>query len=346
MPNLVRYGPAGTYYLRARFGGPAVREALNTDNYRVACARLPERMAALRAAALLESPENLVTLWDALLMVRARKKNDPAIKESTRSSYVEEIDSMGPGKPAEVPSGPLTKLSPRDMDAWWAKAAKAYAPQRANHLLMFVNEALKLARKNKAMIADPAEDLKRLKIPRTRLDLLSMDQFHAVVASVRAQGMSKSEQSADWIEFMAYLGVRPKEHNEVLVSDILEKSIRVTGGEGRTKNNEDRFVPIIPPMADLLERMKAGERIPKSGKLFAIKKPHDALTNACKRLGFPHQRIYDLRHLFATTCNASDVNVPTFAKWLGHKDGGALAMRTYIHPHNEHEQRAAAKVKF
>jgi hypothetical protein len=40
------------------------------------------------------------------------------------------------------------------------------------------------------------------------------------------------------------------------------------------------------------------------------------------------------------------VDVPTVAKWLGHKDGGALAMRTYGHLRNEHSIAAASKVSF
>lgn len=35
------------------------------------------------------------------------------------------------------------------------------------------------------------------------------------------------------------------------------------------------------------------------------------------------------RHLFATRCIESGVDIPTVRRWLGHEDGGALAMRTY-----------------
>ena len=48
---------------------------------------------------------------------------------------------------------------------------------------------------------------------------------------------------------------------------------------------------------------------------------------------------HDLRHLFATRCIESGVDIPTVARWLGHKDGGALAMKTYGHLRNEHVRR-------
>jgi len=38
---------------------------------------------------------------------------------------------------------------------------------------------------------------------------------------------------------------------------------------------------------------------------------------------------HDLRHLFATRCIETGVDIPTVSRWLGHKDGGGLAMKVY-----------------
>jgi hypothetical protein len=40
------------------------------------------------------------------------------------------------------------------------------------------------------------------------------------------------------------------------------------------------------------------------------------------------------------------VDIPSVSRWLGHKDGGALAMRVYGHLRNEHSQTQAKKVSF
>jgi hypothetical protein len=40
------------------------------------------------------------------------------------------------------------------------------------------------------------------------------------------------------------------------------------------------------------------------------------------------------------------VDIPTVSRWLGHRDGGALAMRVYGHLRDDHSQSMAAKVKF
>jgi integrase len=55
---------------------------------------------------------------------------------------------------------------------------------------------------------------------------------------------------------------------------------------------------------------------------------------------------HGLRHLFTTRAIESGVDVPTVAKWLGHKDGGALLMKTYSHLLQEHSQAMAAKLNF
>jgi hypothetical protein len=40
------------------------------------------------------------------------------------------------------------------------------------------------------------------------------------------------------------------------------------------------------------------------------------------------------------------VDIPTVSRWLGHKDGGALAMKTYGHLRDEHSTTMAKKVVF
>ena len=40
------------------------------------------------------------------------------------------------------------------------------------------------------------------------------------------------------------------------------------------------------------------------------------------------------------------IDVRTVAEWLGHKDLGALLLRTYSHVRAEHEREMVAKVSF
>ncbi len=343
--NLIRYAPAGTYYLRAKIQKKIVRQSLGTDRFDLAKIKLEERLRELRVARG-SSKRGIETIADALAVVRADVANDPSIKAISRKAYFETLDSLKEDGGARAPGGPLRAISENTFAEWWRAAAARYAPQRANHLLMFVQRAIRVAVKNGDLLRNPIADLKPVKIPRKKLSLLTLVEFQKLVESVRSQNLGRrSVEAANYIEFMTYCGMRPAEIAALLWENVDEEKqiIWVYGAAEGTKNMKFRPVPIIPAMAGLLQRMRGDER--KVGKIFQFK-PARSLKSACKRLGLPHLRVYDLRHMFASTCNASGVDVPTFAGWLGHSDGGALAMKTYVHIHEEHSKKSAAKVKF
>src|SRR4030081_1129004 len=91
-----------------------------------------------------------------------------------------------------------------------------------------------------------------------------------------------------------------------------------------------------------------GERAdePPNAKAFRVRESQKALERACKRVGTERITHHDVRHLFATRCIESGVDIPTVSRWLGHKDGGALAMKTYGHLRREHSLAQAQKVSF
>jgi integrase len=80
--------------------------------------------------------------------------------------------------------------------------------------------------------------------------------------------------------------------------------------------------------------------------LLAVNECQKAIDAACKKLNIKRFTHHDLRHYFATKAIESDIHIPTVAKWLGHKDGGALALKTYGHLRDEHSQATAAKLRF
>ncbi len=117
--------------------------------------------------------------------------------------------------------------------------------------------------------------------------------------------------------------------------------------ETGTKNWEVRRVPMIPDARAMFERMRA-ERADESldAKVFLVRESQKSLDRACQRVGADRITHHDLRHLFATRCIESGVDIPTVSRWLGHKDGGALAMKTYGHLRREHSLAQAQKVSF
>jgi len=153
------------------------------------------------------------------------------------------------------------------------------------------------------------------------------------------------------VEFLAYSGLRAfSEAAWITWNDVdwNRREIIVRGAPTTgTKNSEVRRLPILPDMERLLHSIEArkAQRKP-TDCILETKECRGALTRACKVVGIPRVTHHDLRHLFATRCIESGVDIPTVSRWMGHRDGGALAMKVYGHLRNQHSQEMAKKVKF
>jgi site-specific recombinase XerD len=53
-----------------------------------------------------------------------------------------------------------------------------------------------------------------------------------------------------------------------------------------------------------------------------------------------------LRHFFCSNAIEAGVDFKAIAGWLGHKDGGVLAAKTYGHLRNEHSAAMAQRMTF
>src|SRR5207245_5387615 len=95
-----------------------------------------------------------------------------------------------------------------------------------------------------------------------------------------------------------------------------------------------------------LERLKAEKNPKPDDPIIPISSARKCLETACRKLGFPNYTHHDFRHFFATTCIESGVDIPTVSRWLGHKDGGALAMKRYGHLRQEHSFAMIKRVNF
>jgi integrase len=151
---------------------------------------------------------------------------------------------------------------------------------------------------------------------------------------------------------LAYTGCRIGEAREIewreIDFDPVDAELVVRGDAATgPKNWELRRVPLIPEALALLQRMR-GERPdePIDTKVFRVRECQKSLDRACKKVGAERITHHDLRHLFATRCIESGVDIPTVSRWLGHKDGGALAMKTYGHLRREHSIAQAQRVSF
>jgi integrase len=176
--------------------------------------------------------------------------------------------------------------------------------------------------------------------------LPSSEKFNAMVVEMRNGHGRFSRDCADFVEGLAYSGMRKGEANvlEWRNLDFAASEIVVRGdAETGTKGGEGwRRVPMITDARTLFERLRSerpGESL--DAKVFRVSECQKAIDRAAKKVGAHRITHHDLRHLFATQCIESNVDIPTVSRWLGHKDGGVLAMKTYGHLRPEHSQAQA-----
>lgn len=156
-----------------------------------------------------------------------------------------------------------------------------------------------------------------------------------------------AESNADFAQFLAYSGARHEEANLVLVKHYkagVDGKVGTLYIPGYKSVSSNRTIPVIPPLRRLLDRLIANR--PPDEKLLKANTCLRPLWRACSRLGVARLTQHHLRHYFATICVEKGVDIPTVSRWLGHSDGGRLAMKTYAHLRQEHSLAQAALVDF
>jgi integrase len=244
----------------------------------------------------------------------------------------------------------IRKISEKQCLTWAKKLAELYSPSVYNNTVGTLRQILQLATKAGVRFANPAMEIRRKPVRAKQLQLPSQDQFKAFIQSIIDGNGRFSRDCSCLVQFLAYGGFRIGEAGQITWEDIdLERGEITVKGDPitGTKNSEIRIVPIIPPMRNLLLEIKSERNDePTSQKVMRVFECQKAMNRAAKITGMSRITHHYLRHLFATRCIESGVDIPTVARWLGHKDGGALAMKVYGHLRDEHSQQMAEIVHF
>ena len=234
-------------------------------------------------------------------------------------------------------------------EKWVVERGPKLAPLTFAHELMTMKSVFRYAVEKGFLIDNPAAAIKRKKIRQAEIQVPTRDQFQKLIAAIRFSdgrtgSQAKAQTGAELVEVMAYSGCRVSEATSLVWSDIdFEKNVFTVR---ITKNGKPRTVPMTPALRSLLDRLKAEHNSQSTELIVSIKSARKCLETACRRLGFPVFTHHDFRHFFATTCIEAKVDIPTISRWLGHSDGGALAMRIYGHLREEHSRLQAQQVDF
>lgn len=350
--NLVRHVQSANYYARIRVRGKLIWKSLKTDRISVAKLRLGDfhKEERQRAAAQTAVARGKMTFADALQTYRERLKGDQSLKDRSKTYREERITALLKSW-EDLNQTDVAQISKSDCLDWAARFGKTSSPSAFNNTVGTLRLILNIAVEAGARYDNPAVHIKRKKIRQKLLELPSQKQFIELVTAIRNSDGGWAERCADLVEFLAYSGCRIGEaarvdghHCDFEKGEITVLGDPVTG----TKNWEIRRVPMISDMRRLLERLRKdrGEAQFASKPVMLIHQCQGAIDTACKKSNIPRFTHHDLRHLFATRCIESGVDIPTVSRWLGHKDGGALAMKVYGHLWDSHSTPMAQKVHF
>jgi integrase len=350
LQNLIRH-KSGRYYARAFAGGKEVWKSLKTSHFSVAEAKLAEFLKEHRKRRSNGNGEvsAKMTFGEAAAVHLRNLDDNLRIKPRTRDYWRECLAALQKTWPG-LSETEIRKITQADCKKWATAYAEKASPTRYNNTVSVLRHVLNVAVEFGVVYRNAAAAVKRAPVRGKEIALPTIDKFNAMIAEMRAGHSRDSINCADFAAGLAFTGCRVGEAREIAWRDVdFDAGEIVVRGDAKTgtKNWELRRVPLIPDARALFERMRsdrAGE--PLEAKVFRVGECQKALNRACKKVGTDRITHHDLRHLFATRCIESGVDIPTVSRWLGHKDGGALAMKTYGHLRREHSMAQAQRVSF
>ena len=289
------------------------------------------------------------TFNEALDIYKQRLERDASMKPRTRDYHAQRIKALLKSWP-ELKDEEVRAITKSDCLNWAARIGKDCSATAFNHTSGILKGILEIGVEAGIRYDNPARFVKRLSERSRKPKLPEKKQFDTFVAEIENAGGGFSQSCAELVRFLAYGGFRKTEAANITWADcdftrsrITVRGDPVTG----TRNSEPRELPMIPDMRQLLERLRQERGVEALDEpVMRVRECQKAMDRAAKIVGMPRVTHQDLRHLFATRCIESGVDIPTVSRWLGHKDGGALAMRVYGHLRDQHSVVMAEKVKF
>jgi integrase len=354
--NLYKHTATGIYYARTMVGGADKWATLETDVFSVAEQRVRKKVAELKQgrSAMKALSRGVAIFGHASTAYQTSVELDAQLKASSIKYRIQTIDGLLKSWPT-IAARKISDITERECEEWAMKYSKHVHGTRFNNTLDTLRHIFEIGIERGLIHRNPAAKVGKVRVTAKKLELPTREQFSQILTAIETTGASYAKDCADLVRFLAYSGCRITEAANFKWEHVDgKKGVLFIHGdpETGTKNSEVRHVPITPPMKQLLDRLADRQKVPRNPKrqggnfVLNVTECQKSLENACEKVKAPRITHHDLRHLFATRCIESGVDIPTVARWLGHKDGGALAMRIYGHLRDEHSQAMAAKVSF
>jgi integrase len=340
--NLYRLESSNGYYALIKKGGKQFRRSLKTKDRKLADRRLKELKGQIGCLTLTDDAK----LGFEAVANRWLESIQHTLAPGTIKQREIRIKNLAPF----FKGTPLRNITPVQCERWAVKRGAKLATQTFVHELETMKNVFTYALKHGLILSSPANTIKRPKVSFSKVVIPTREQFTKLVSQVRqsdgrADSQRKSKAGADLVEFLAFSGARIGEARASAWEDVKFQS-NMIWLHGTKSEDSDRQIPMPAALREFLIRLKNESAEPPQGKILKTDSAKKCLATACKKLNFPKFTHHDFRHFFATTCIESGVDIPTISRWLGHGDGGALAMRVYGHLQVEHSLAMIKRVSF
>lgn len=345
VPNLLQYVSTGLYYGRTKVNGKIVRRGLKANTFEEAKLALHDFLTKeTKRRHIVGAP---VTFGEALGLYESSIDNDPTLSPQSRYYRHNCVKRLKKSWPA-IDAMRLRAFTRQQCETWANKLASEIDAQYFNNILGTFRAVLK-----RGGISDddenPLAEIKRMGVEQVPPTLPEPEQFLRIISEMETSGAGQQQECADFARFLAFSGCRLSEARAATWADVdlARGLLTVHNAKVRRAKNwkPTRLVPIIPDMRALLERLMKDKPKP-TDSICKVGECEKSLVRACGKVGIPKLTHHDLRHLFATRCIEAGVDIPTVSRWLGHSDGGALAMRVYGHLRENHSAEMAKLVTF
>jgi integrase len=340
----------GFYYARYRVAGKPTWKSLRTKLKSVAVNRLRERLGEVKRVAVAASADDArMSFGQVMDLVEAEEESTTRLKPRTKKYYRECRDLI---KRTWEGVGDLVirKVPAAEFVRWANRLEAKYSPTRYNNTLSEMRKVIRKAVLMGILFDDPTQGIRKRRPRKKVIDLPDEETFNRWLEEVDRPRSRWGKRSGQTVRFLAFSGTRRlTEAANVRWQDVDFKGgfLVVRGDpETGTKNWEIRKVPLNDQLRDLLQTMRSerpGE--PKAAKVLECVLVKKQMDYAADAIGMKRLKGKDLRDWFGTRCVESGVDIPTVAEWMGHKDGGALLMKTYNHLREEHSLKVARRVR-
>ena len=361
--NIVQHVPSGIYYARLRIKGKLIWRFLKTD--KISIAKL--RMGDVEVEERKKAEVGYIKTKDKILIKHCidayrEKKFRPATPRNQKDAkplkpaaivyYEQRISALLKSWPG-FENMEVRYVYEKQCREWADRVRKEMAATVFNHALGILRNIFAFGIQAGARYNNPSSGLMRESETGKHLVLPDNDTFQQFVSDIEKGGGGSSKHCANLVRFLAFGGFRKTEAAHITWADCnFAKGMLTVRGHPETglKNRpvgEVRHVPMIPEMRQFLEQLR-NERLTEGSTtpVVEVRECQISMDRAAKTVGMTRITHHDLRHLFATRCIESGVDIPTVSRWLGHRDGGALAMKVYGHLRDQHSTAMAQKVTF